>query len=82
MNDQKYAAETRSFMLATGATAVVTIVLGGVHGHGMATLGRNGAVDPDALRAILQQLVDQADTAITTDQYFDITITPIGDVQP
>ncbi|MBB5496876.1 hypothetical protein [Paraburkholderia sp. MM5384-R2] len=82
MSDPKYGRESRAFLAATGAASVVTVVIGGVHGHGMASVGRNGAVDPKVVSTLLRQLAGQFDSATTADQFFDITITPLGDIQP
>ncbi|MGF6958017.1 hypothetical protein [Paraburkholderia youngii] len=76
--DPNYGPETRDFMLATGAQAVVTIVFGGVRGNGVSSRGRRrgAVVDPRAVGLMLRDLAERFGDAAEVDQDFDITITP------
>jgi hypothetical protein len=79
MTDAKYGAETRTLLAATGADSVVTIVIGGIHGHGFATAARGAQVEPSVIAGILRRLAVQMDHAATSGDPMDITVTPSPD---
>jgi hypothetical protein len=75
MSDSKYGPETRALREATGADLVITIVIGGAKGHGMASASSR-VPDPRAVATMLRQLAQQVDMAAASGEPFDVTITP------
>jgi hypothetical protein len=79
MTDAKYGAEARALMAATGAESVFVVVVGGIHGHGIASVTRGGSTEPKAVADMLHRLAVQFDHAAASGEPFDITITPSPD---
>ena len=78
MSDAKYGPQTRAFLKATGAEIVLTVVIGGTSGSGLATASRRvGAVTPSMMATMLRTLADEFDRANERGESFDVTVKPL-----
>jgi hypothetical protein len=78
MSDAKYGPQTREFLKTTGADIVLTVVIGGASGSGLATASRRpGAITPLTMATMLRTLADEFDRANARGESFDVTVKPL-----